>query len=76
MIFLCRPPPQNSSDLSAYLQHLWKRVRVSQLVAETHEGGVRKTTEVSMPVLPKEIQVAMQPVEAHAIAAQQRFDRG
>jgi hypothetical protein len=37
---------------------------------------MRETTEVSMSVLPKEIQVAMQPVEAHAIAAQQRFDRG
>ncbi|KAL6264013.1 hypothetical protein P5V15_004094 [Pogonomyrmex californicus] len=50
----------------AHLQEMRKHVRVLQLVDETHEGGVRKTTKISMPVLSKEIEVTLQPIEAHA----------
>lgn len=43
-----------------------KHVRVLQLVDETYEGGMRKSAEISVPILPKEIEVTLQPVEAHA----------
>lgn len=43
-----------------------KHVRVLQLIDETHEGGMRKSAEISMPILPKKIKITLQPFEAHA----------
>lgn len=43
-----------------------KHVRVLQFVDETHEGGMWKSAEISMLILPKEIEVTLQPAEAHA----------
>lgn len=42
-----------------------EHVRVLQLVDKTHEGGMRKSAEISMPILSKEIEVTLQPIEAH-----------
>jgi len=48
------------------MQELRKRIRVLQLVDETCEGGVRKVAEISVPILPKEIEITLQPAEAYA----------
>lgn len=66
--FLCRLSPWESDQLHrpAHLQKMREHVRVLQLVDETHAGGMRKSAEISMPLLPKEIEVTLQPVEAHA----------
>ena len=43
-----------------------KHVRVLQLIDETHEGGMWKSAEISMPILSKKIEVTLQPFEAYA----------